>query len=104
MLNQIKLFCAERTVNQGIEREHKKAVGVFMGQSKSVRMSEYYSAKQAGLEPTQMFEMWLCEYNGEEYAQVDKFGADAPFYRIERVYEKTPDRIELTLVRSGHRP
>lgn len=103
MFNQIKLFRAEKTSIGGIEQEKRIEMGSYMGKAKSVRMSEYYSAKQAGLEPSLAFEMWKHEYNGEEYAQVDNFGESAPLYRVERTYENAPDRIELTLVRSGRR-
>lgn len=101
MFNQIRLFRAEKSSSGGIEKVERIESGVYMGKAKSVRMSEYYSAKQAGLEPSLVFDMWRHEYSGEEYAQVDNFGEKSQLYRVERIYESAPDRIELTLVRTG---
>lgn len=50
---------------------------------KSVRQSEFYEAKQIGLKPEIMFEVYFMEYTNEEYIRFND-----KIYTIIRVYEK----------------
>lgn len=61
----------------------------------SVRSSEYWQAKQSGVQLSYVFEIHKFEYNGEE-----KMLYEGEEYRIERTYEKG-DYIELVCVRKA---
>ena len=50
---------------------------------KSVRQTEFYEAKQLGLKPEIMFEIYFQEYDGEEFVRYNN-----KVYTILRVYEK----------------
>lgn len=58
---------------------------------KSIRSTEYYAAKQAGIELSYMFEVRSMEYDGQDI--VDHEGER---FEVERTYEKG-EFIELVL-------
>lgn len=64
---------------------------------KSIRSSEYYQAKQSGIDLVFTYEIRSIDYNGEErlYLSEDE---DADFFEIERTYEKS-EFIELVCKR-----
>lgn len=62
---------------------------------KSVKSSEYYAAKQSGIELSYIFEIRSADYEGEEKLECDNYT-----YEVERSYEKG-EFIELTCKREG---
>jgi len=62
---------------------------------KSVKSSEYYAAKQSGIELSYIFELRSVDYDGEVKLKYN----DEP-YEVERSYEKG-EFIELTCNREG---
>lgn len=62
---------------------------------KSVKSSEYYAAKQSGIELSYIFELRSVDYEGEIKL---KYNGDP--YEVERSYEKG-EFIELTCKREG---
>lgn len=63
---------------------------------KSVTRSEFYSAAQAGLNPSQVFELNGFEYNGE--SEVEFLGEK---YSVIRTYRPSYETIELTCERKA---
>lgn len=62
---------------------------------KSVKSSEYYAAKQSGINLSYIFELRSVDYEGEEKL---KYNGDS--YEVERSYEKG-EFTELTCKREG---
>lgn len=62
---------------------------------KSVKSSEYYAAKQSGIELSYIFEIRSADHDGEERL---KYAGDS--YEVERSYEKG-EFIELTCKRES---
>lgn len=58
---------------------------------KSVRRAEFYEALRSGISATIIFEVFAHDYNGER-----KVEYDGTHYKVERAYQTTLDRLELT--------
>lgn len=79
--------------DEGFEVIEERPKEPILANRLSVRSSEYWQAKQSGIQLSYVFEIHKFEYNGEE-----KMLYDDKAYKIERTYEKG-DYIELYCVR-----
>ena len=57
---------------------------------KGVTRSEFYEAMKAGLKLTAAFEMWACDYGGQEYVE-----HNGKRYKVERAYPLAGGEIQL---------
>jgi len=78
-----------------VESERKQ---VFANK-KSIRSSEYYQAKQSGIDLAFTYEMRSIDYDGEEYLYLSLDEDEKP-HEIERTYE-TGEFIELVCKRKA---
>lgn len=92
---QIQLIDVVKSINDnGFETIKRIYKDKILANKLSVRSSEYWYAKQSGVELSHVFEVHAIEFNGERELSYD--GVD---YTIERTFEKG-DYIELvTLIR-----
>lgn len=81
--------------DEGFEVIEERPKEPILANRLSVRSSEYWQAKQSGVQLSYVFEIHKFEYNGEE-----KMLYEGEEYRIERTYEKG-DYIELVCVRKA---
>lgn len=79
----------EGTDESGFPKEEIKPKPPILANRLSIRSSEYWQAKQAGVELSYTFEVHSFEYAGEE-----KMLYEGNEYTIERTYEKG-DIVEL---------
>lgn len=94
--HQIQLIgLVEELDDDGFETIVEKPKEPILANCLSVRSSEYWQAKQNGVQLSYVFEIHKFEYNGEE-----KMLYEGEEYRIERTYEKG-DYIELVCVRKA---
>lgn len=61
---------------------------------KSIKASEFYQAQAVGMKPEVTLEIMLVDYEKEKYVIYEN-----EEYTILRTYKKSPEKIELTLVR-----
>ncbi len=73
----------------GFEVNKEESIEVF-ARVMSVKGVEFYQSQQIGVTLTYTFEMWAFEYNGEEYIEYQE-----QRYKIERVYTKNNEKVEL---------
>jgi hypothetical protein len=57
---------------------------------KGVTRSEFYEAMKAGIKMSAVFEMWACDYGGQEYVE-----HNGTRYKVERAYPLTDGGIQL---------
>ena len=57
---------------------------------KGVTRSEFYEAMKAGLKLSATFEMWACDYGGQEYIK-----HDGKRYKVERAYPLDDGEMQL---------
>lgn len=94
--HQIQLIgLVEKLDDEGFETIVEKPKAPILANRLSVRSSEYWQAKQSGIQLSYVFEIHTFEYEGEE-----KMLYEGEEYRIERTYEKG-DYIELVCVRKA---
>lgn len=55
-----------------------------------VTRSEFYEAMKAGIKLTAAFEMWACDYGGQEYVEHNRTR-----YKVERAYPLADGGIQL---------
>lgn len=55
-----------------------------------VTRSEFYEAMKAGIKLTAAFEMWACDYGGQEYIE-----HNGTRYKVERAYPLAGGEIQL---------
>lgn len=55
-----------------------------------VTRSEFYEAMKAGLKLTAAFEMWACDYGGQEYVE-----HNGKRYKVERAYPLGDGAVQL---------
>lgn len=61
---------------------------------KSIRASEFYQAQAVGMKPEIILEVMISDYSKEKFIKYDE-----EEYTIMKTYKKSPEIIELTLVR-----
>lgn len=94
--HELQLISVEKETNENGFLEEKRIYNdPILANKLSVRSSEYWAAKQNGVELSHVFEIHEIEYNGERELS---FGGED--YTIERTYSKG-DYIELTTLGRG---
>lgn len=93
---QVQLISLEKGINEnGFEVESRVYGDKILANKLSVHSSEYWYAKQSGVELSHAFEVHAIEYNGERELSFEDVD-----YKIERTFEKG-DYIELVTLLRG---
>lgn len=93
---EVKLIELKKEINEnGFEEVVRNVKDPILANKLSVRSNEYWSAKQNGIELSNVFEVNSIEYQGERELLYDDES-----YHIERTYDKG-DYTELVTIHRG---
>lgn len=85
LVNVIKTTDAD-----GYDTTNETLTAVKCDSGNGVTRSEFYEAMKAGPKLTAAFEMWACDYGGQEYVE-----HNGKRYKVERAYPLTDGGIQL---------
>lgn len=91
VINLVKITNSKNEYFDIVQTETKRQV---YANKKSIKMSEFYQAQVVGMKPELVFEIWVSEYDGEEYIEFDGVK-----YKIIRTYLKSIDILEIVVSR-----
>lgn len=87
---QVSLEQVVYSIVDGYETENSTSSTIWAGRRSATR-SEFYAATQAGYKADEIFTIYAFEYDKQE-----RLTFNSVVYDIVRVYQKTPDILELT--------
>ena len=74
----------------GYETTAEELTEVKCDSGNGVTRAEFYEAMKAGIKLTAVFEMWACDYGGQEYIE-----HNGKRYKVERAYPLGDGAVQL---------
>ena len=91
LCDTISLVNAIKTTDaDGYDTTTETLATVMCDSGKGVTRSEFYEAMKAGLKLSAAFEMWACDYGGQEYVE-----HNGKRYKVERAYPLDGGEMQL---------
>ena len=91
LCDTISLVSMTRTTDtDGYETTTETLTEVMCDSGNGVTRSEFYEAMKAGIKLTAVFEMWACDYGGQEHIE-----HNGTRYKVERTYPLADGGIQL---------
>ena len=81
---------AKITDADGYDTTTETLTTVMCDSGNGVTRSEFYEAKKAGIKLTAAFEMWACDYGGQEYIE-----HNGKRYKVERAFPLGDGAVQL---------
>ena len=87
----ISLVSVTKTTDaDGYETTVETLTEVMCDSGNGVTRSEFYEAMKAGIKLTAAFEMWACDYGGQEYIE-----HNGERYKVERAFPLSDGAVQL---------
>ena len=91
LCDTISLVNAIKTTDaDGYDTTTETLTDVMCDSGNGVTRSEFYEAMKAGIKLTAAFEMWACDYGGQEYIE-----HNGKCYKVERAFPLGDGAVQL---------
>jgi hypothetical protein len=91
LFDTINLVNVVKTTDaDGYDTVTETFITVKCDSGKGVTRSEFYEAMKAGIKMSAVFEMWACDYGGQEYIE-----HNGERYKVERAFPLSDGAVQL---------